>query len=590
MKPLHKPRHFAAAIVLTVAAGGYGYLAMYDTRLDASQIRLATVAMKARDPSLYSHDPVFRDSGLWRGHSPLFLAAMKMVLAPTGYDDLTLPFRVMSPALTLVFLLGMYALIYRQCLNWSVSVFVAILSTTATSAPGRVSWGSGPVAMVTPAGVCLAFLPLLMIAFLRSWDYHKRPGYETARGPWLLLAVFACVGLLGNIDLGMSMNIALVLACVYLAGRSFAPRAWSVAGACLLVAAATAMPQFVRYAMLAQGAPPPAPVVFEALRQGGLRVLFPVLAGDMVDWTLSCSLLLVLSIAVLFRLDRFKARNLGFWLVMFIASLAVTIVGQGLMQLSAALTGRGPMVIDFARAVPLAMLPLYAFAAQTLANLFRLSRRGHTLRWGCTALIAIWMLPSDNLRVIRHWGYEVGTSFMEEQNKPIRLRKRLRSAQRRAELQNIARWARANTGVDDIFIADNAEFRMLSRRSMIAGDDVRWVFYLSPGDLPEWIERTGELRKMLRSSGGKADAEAIYLFATDPQHATIWRSAENWYAIIDSDADPESDRFETVPGDGWGDYWRLVRIIRPKIPVVPTVPTVPTTRTATTFPTVRAIR
>ena len=514
MKPLHKPRHLAAVIILTVAAGSYGYLAMHDTRFDASQVRLATVAMKVHAPSLYSHDPVFGDSDLWRGHSPLFLSIMKMALAPTGYDDLTLPFRVMAPVLTLVFLLGMYALIYRQCLNWSVSVFIAILSTTVTSAPGRVSWGIGPVAMVTPTGVCLAVLPLLVISFLRNWDYYKRPAHESARRLWRLLGVFAFVGLLGNIELGMSMNIALVLVSAYLAGRRFALRAWPVAGACLLVSAATAMPQFgyalsLRYVMLARGPAPPAPVVFEALRQGGLRALFPELAGDIVGWTLSCSLLIAISIAVLFRLDRLKARNLGFWLVMFIASLAVTIVGQGIMQLSAALTGRGPVIIDFARAVPLAMLPLYAFTAQTLANLFRLSRRGHTLRWGCVALTAIWMIPSDNLRVVRHWGYEVGTMFMDQQDKPRRLRKRLQRVQRRAEMQNIARWARENTAVDDIFIADNTEFRMLSRRSMIAGDDVRWVFYLSPGYLPEWIIRTGELRKMLRSSGGKADAEAI---------------------------------------------------------------------------------
>ncbi|MDP6634070.1 MAG: hypothetical protein QGG42_04185 [Phycisphaerae bacterium] len=572
MKPLHKPRHLAAVIILSLVAGAYGYLAMYDTRLDASQIRLATVAMKDHDPSLYSHDPVFRDSGLWRGHSPLFLGAMKMVLVPTDYEDLTLPFRIMSPVLTLVFLLGMYALIYRQCLNWSVSVFIAILSTTVTKAPGRSFWGMGPVAMVTPTGVCLAVLPLLVIAFLRNWDHHKRPGHLSRRGPWRLIVVFVCVGLMGNIELGTSMNIALVLASAYLAGRRFKLRAWPVAGACLLAACVAAMPQFgyvlsLRYAMLAQGAPA-APVAFEALNQGGLRALFPELAGDIVDWTLSSSILIAISVAVLFRLDRFEARNLKFWLVMFLASLGVTIVAQGLMQLSAALTGRGPMVIDFARAVPLAMLPLYAFSSQTLSNLFRLSRRGHTLRWGCTALIAIWMLPSENLRVVRHWGYETGTSFMSEQDKPLRLRKRLRRLQRRAELQNIAHWARENTDIDDIFIADDTEFRMLSRRSMIAGDDVRWVFYLAPGDLPEWIIRTGELRKMLRSSGGKADAEAIYLFASDPLHATTWRSAKNWYAIINSDADPESDRFETIVGEGWGNHWRLVRIIRPETPGV----------------------
>jgi hypothetical protein len=310
-----------------------------------------------------------------------------------------------------------------------------------------------------------------------------------------------------------------------------------------------------------------------------LRAMFPVLAGDLIDWTIACSPLIVISIAVLIRLDRLKTRDLGFWSVMFIASLGVTILGQGLMQLSAVLTGRGPLLIEFARATPLAMLPLYAFTAQALANLFRLSRRGHTLRWGCVALTAIWMLPSENLRVVRHWGYEVGTSFMEEQDKPIRLRQRLRRVQRRRELQNIARWAEKNTGLDDIFITDNTEFRMLSRRSMIAGDSVRWVFYLAPDFLPEWIQRTGELGQMLRSSGGKADAEAIYHFASDLDNAMIGPGAGNWYAIINADANPESDRFEIISDDRWGEHWILVRIILPNRSAPPTTqPTPPAIR------------
>jgi len=563
-------------MILFATAGFYGYMAMYDTRLDDSQVRLATVAMKDHNPLLYPHDPVFREGGLWLGHPPLFLGAMKMVLVPSAYSDPTLPFRIMAPVLTLLFLLGMYALIYRQCLNWSVSVFIAILSTTVTHGPGEVSWGMGPLAVVTPTGFCLALLPLILIAFLRCWDHHKRPEHLARRGPWRLLAVFASIGLLGNIELGMSMNIALVLAATYLAGRRFELRAWPIAGACLLAAVAGAAPQFgyvmsLRYAMFTESAPA-APVIFEALEQGGLRALFPNLAGDIVDWTLSCSPLIVLSIAVLFRLDRFEARNLQFWLVMFIASLGVAIIAQGLTQLSAELTGRGPIIIDFARAVPLAMPALYAFSAQTLSNLFRLSRRGHTLRWVCVGLTAIWMLPSENLRVVRHWGYEIGTSFMVEQDKPLRLRKRMRRIQRRAELQNIAHWARENTAVNDIFIADDTEFRMISRRSMIAGDDVRWVFYLAPNRLPDWIRRNGELRKMLRSSRGKADAEAIYFFALDPRHATRWKSAENWYAVINSDADPKSDRFEIISGDGWGKHWCLVRIIRPKIRTAATSP------------------
>jgi hypothetical protein len=585
MKPLHRPRHLIAVSILSLAAGCYGYMAMYDTRLDDSQVRLATAAMKSGDPALFPHDPVFSDDGSWRGHSPLFLSSMKLVLAATGYGDLTLPFRIMSPILTLVFLLGMYALIYRQCLNWSVSVFVSILSTTVTTAPGQAFWGMGPLAMVTPAGVCLALLPLLVLAFLGCWDHYARPEHLNPRGPWRLLIVFACIGLLGNIELGMSMNIALVLASVYLVGRRFSLRAWPVAGACLLAAIATSMPQFgyvmsLRYEMFTLRAPD-APIIFEALRLGGLKALFPNLAGDIVDWTLSCSVLIAISGAVLFRLDRFEARNLRFWLVMFIAALGVTIIFQGVTQLSAELTGRGPIVIDFARAVPLAMLPLYAFSAQTLSNLFRLSRRGHTLRWGCVALTAIWMLPSENLRVVRHWGYEVGTSFMAEQDKPLRIRKRLRRIQRRTEQQNIALWAEQNTAIDDVFISDSTEFRMLARRSMIAGDDVRWVFYLAPSDLADWIEQVGQLRKMLRSSRDKADTEAIYQFVSNARKSDKWENAKDWYAVINSDAVVQPDRFTIIQGDGWGNHWTLVRIAAPQTPAAKTRPaTAPATSPA----------
>ncbi|MBT3200608.1 MAG: hypothetical protein HN350_11905 [Phycisphaerales bacterium] len=574
MNQPHKSRHVVAVIILAITAGVYGYLAIYDTRLDDSQIRLATVALKTHDPSLYTHDPVFGDDGLWRGHSPMFLGAMKILLEPIGYDDLTIPFRIMSPMLTLVFLLGMYTLVFRQCYNWSVSVFIAILSTTVTPAPAGVSWGMGPLAMVTPMGVCLAFLPLLVIAFLRSWERYKRSGHETKSGLWRLLVIFGCIGALGNVDLGMSINMSIIMACVYLAGRRFRPLAWLIVVVCLLIATAAATPQILRYTMLAQGSAPKAPIVFDAFAQGGMRAMFlPELAVDLVDWTLNCTVLIVVSIAVLFRMERFKARNLGFWLVMFLASLGVAIIGQGIMQISSLLTGRAPLFIEFARAVPLAMLPLYAFAGQTLANLFRLSRRGHTLRWACFALTAIWMLPSENLRVVRHWGYDVGTHFMEEQDKPIRLRKRRMRVTSRIELQDIAIWARDNTDPNDVFISDNTEFRMLSRRSMIADDNVRWVFYLAPNRLPDWIIRTGELRKMLRSAGGKADAEAIYAFATDPWNARAWGRVKNWYAIIDSDTDLAPGRFEIIYDAGRGEHWLLVRVIRPDTPPIKLIPT-----------------
>ncbi|MDP7162394.1 MAG: hypothetical protein QF577_05125 [Phycisphaerae bacterium] len=573
MKAVHKPRHAAAVLILLGVAGAYGFLGRYDRHLGGDQVRLATVAVKDHNPTLYGYDPVYGPAGPWRGHSPLFQAMLKLAMVPTGYQDLSLPFRAMVPVMVLVHLLGMYALVYRQCRSWSVSVFIAVLSSTVTVTLGGWVWGAGTPAMVTPAGLCQSLWPVVVLGFLAAVDAgtgRRGSKFDPHRarvglGRWKLPAVFACIGLLGNVNLPAAMNMVLVLVAVYLVGRRFSPRAWPMAIGCVLVAAAAAAPQagyliVLRYSP-GQGGYASLATVFKALGEAKLPVLFPMVAGALMDWLLVCAVLIIVAGAVLIRLERFHSPNVGLWLGMLATAVVISVGLTGLAQLVAMLLGRGPVVVDFVQAAPLAMLPLYVLAAQTLTNLFRLSRRGRMPRWACAALMVVWMVPAENLRVARHQVYEWGTAFMAAEDKPVRMQKRGERIRRGAELRRMAQWARHNTPVDAVFIVDSDEFRMWSRRSIVAGHDVRWVLYLAPWRLERWMARSERQRRMLRPPVGKADTEALRRFTGDLASEPPWKNVKHWYVVLRGEVAPEESAWlEYMRPQGWGKHFVLGRV------------------------------
>ena len=173
MKPVPKAQHLFAGMILLAVAGVYAYLAALDDRVSPTQTSIAAAALKEDDPSLFRHDPVYGPSGLWRVHTPVFQGLLKMALVPTGHRDAILPFRFMVPGITLLFLGGMYALLFRACRSWSVAVFVAAMSTRVTYTLGGATWGVGSLGSITPATLCLAVVPLLVLAMLRHMGGTK---------------------------------------------------------------------------------------------------------------------------------------------------------------------------------------------------------------------------------------------------------------------------------------------------------------------------------------------------------------------------------------------------------------------------------
>ena len=366
MRPFPRSNHFVAVMVFAAVSAAAGYAALHDARLSDAQVHIATAVLKHHDPTLLTHDAVFGARYWWRIAPPTFRVLMEMVLAPTEYRNPILPFRAMTGAVVMVYLCGMYALLYRQCRSWSIAVFTSLLSLTVVETTHGSSWGAGSLASMTPPTLCVAVLPLVMLAYLR---YRRQ---------WQVMLVFGALGLLANVDLAASMNATVVLLIVHLCTGRFAPRVCVDAAAGGMLALLGALPHLWYYygLRLATGAEfAAAPAALEVLHKA--NVLYPDLFKPLLETQtlVRMGVLLIAAVVVLARVERYRVREPAVW-VYFIAAVAcVTFVGQGLSQLVGILGGGAPPLTGFVQAFGLILLPLYVLLAQALTNAFRLVTR-----------------------------------------------------------------------------------------------------------------------------------------------------------------------------------------------------------------------
>ena len=555
-------------MIFTAVAATEGYLASLDDRLGEAQVNIATAAVKRHDPDLFEHDPIFGERRLWLFHTPAFQSLLELVLVPTDYQDLHLPFRAMAGVITLAYLCGMYALLFAQCRSWSVAAFVAVLSCRVIETLGGGLWGTGSLESITPAGLCTALVPLVVLAFCR---YSRPRPDEPPSAQWRLLLVFAAVGLLGNFHLVTAMNVTIVLLIVYVARQRLSPRCLPTAIACGLCALIAALP-FAGYyfgvrALMSQGAPEEKlSTIREAFRIGKLTVLYPDLLKTLLDWRMLAGalVLVVPAAAVLGRVERFRTQNVGTWVWLAVGSVATALGLHGASQWIGRALDAPPPVIEFPEASKLLMLPLYVLLAQAITNVFRLvaDHRG-LVRWACAVLLAAWMIPSDNLRVARHAAADLATAFMDEADLPTYVLRHREQRARRRELAAVGQWAA--TQDQAIFLTDRGEFRMLARRPIVAGaNDARYFYYLAPGRIGQWLQRFTRQDELLHPRTGRADGEALRQFAADlieKSESPAAAKALAWYVILHAAAAPEKpDPLQPVENAAWGKHYRLYRI------------------------------
>ena len=576
-------------MIFVVIAGVVAYQAARDSHVSETQVNIACAALKSREPGLYAGDGVFGGGGLWQFHTPMFQSVLELSLVPTGYEDPTLPFRILAGMTVLLFLVGMYLLIFRQTGSWKVAVFVAVLSMTVTHMLGGAFWGVGPLKTITPPTIFQAMTPLIVLAYLH---YERR---------WQIVLVFAFIGLMGNMHLVTAMNLTLILLMTYLARQRLTASAWPVAAACGITSLTFAVPYVlyyvgVRHQLNVLGGPSDPAVIVQAFQAGKMALLYPALLRNLLDWDMTIRVLVlgVIAAMVLLRLERFRVRDRSFWAYMIASCVVVALGFQGLSQLVGHLRGESPPVVDFLRASAMVMLPLYVLLAQGLVNLSRLWRaHRRLLGWTLALMAAAWILPSDNFMPARRYLYALAGSVMKEQVQPTRFVALQEQAQRHRELRAIAHWARGGVIADDpadalathetaatgpttqpdvdvppepsspegspLFLTDQAEFRLHSRRAILAApEDVRFMYYLTPGRLDEWVRRYAQQQRLL--SGAADNAELTEFFV----HLSLQRDLSvvtEYYVVLDASRAVEKyPALEPVKSARWGKHWKLYRV------------------------------
>ncbi len=531
MKPRPRPRHIIAILVFLAVAGSYGVMAFHETRLTDRQVLLATSALKDHDPSLFAYDDTFGASGKWRMDSPLVLGLMKLALVPAGYADPALPFRMMTGVVAFVYMLGMYWLLWQQTRSWSVSAYMTIVSTATVDLISRLPWGFGALEATDPALLCLALLPLMILAYLR---YERQ---------WQVIIVFGVIGAMANLDLTAAMNIVAVLWPTYLLRGRCHWRVLLFGLAGLVLAAAMALPYVgyllaLRASLGLMGKGSSYEAAMEALTLGGIKVFYPALLGRLLDVGFLAGIVAfgIPGVLVLTRLERYRLRNRSLWGWMLLMSLVTAFGFTGVSQLIGKTGSDAPPLTGFFDAMRLMVLPLLVLLAQGLTNLFRMRRYRQVLQWICLAVFVVWLVPSPNLRPARHALLATAARFTMVEDRPASVMRHQRKAHQLAELKQLAAWVDANAKFDAVILADSTEFRLLSRRSTyICSGDVEYEYVLMPQGLREWLEALSRQAAAM-PAGGAGDAGVIEALVTDLACQERFAGVREWYVLLDARA------------------------------------------------------
>lgn len=577
MRPVPRGQFLIVGTIFMAVAAIYSLLAASDFRLNDSQVYMAAASLKYHDGGLFPCDGLFGASGLWRFHTPVVQRFMDVFLTPSGYQDFYLPLRCLVGIATLIYLAGMFALLYRQTSSWQAATFTSVLSSAVLFTVGRSYWGVGSLASMTPWTLAMIFAPPLAL-----WYLHRA-------GQWRrLLVVFFVIGLLGNVHLVVAMNLALVLALVYLGQNRFARIAWPRAAVFGALAMAGALPSLLYYQVLRLSGPSGrgevgAATVYEAFRMGDLGVLYPDLFKSVFVWLLSSAVVVILpGLILLSRSHRFHVRDSQAWAWFAGAALFVGFVLHGLSQLLGILFNTFPPTIDLVQAATLVMLPLYVVFAHALAAVFRMFRPHRVLLGvACGAILLVRIVPSDNFRPARYALLDALTLSISEPDKPSAVQRHRENTRRFDELREIGQFAQWRTQEAAVFVTDQSEFRMLGRRSVVAcPDDVKYCYYLAPGRLKEWLRLARRQHALLRPRSGPSDPAAMAAFIREIRAWPEFRRATQWYVIYGADEAPDANPvLEPVASETWGRFYRLYRFN-----LFPTGPATKGTTHAATYP------
>lgn len=156
---------------------------------NSDQINIGVMALAIADPEIFSRDYLFSDRSAFQFYTPFFISLANFLTAITGSYKNGLALLV--PALILIYMLGMYRLVYSITEHRPVALFIAIISSPQQWSLGATFWGVADLSAIMPRTFFCTLAPWLVIAVFKL---AQQP-LKSAPGFWFGLAIGASANL-----------------------------------------------------------------------------------------------------------------------------------------------------------------------------------------------------------------------------------------------------------------------------------------------------------------------------------------------------------------------------------------------------------
>jgi hypothetical protein len=200
------------AFALFIALQTYsGFFQSYN--LGSDQQMVGIMALKQTRPELYTQDYFLTDDSLLRYYTPFYRYLTGWLVSFMG--DYALALLVLLPAIMLVYLLGMFVLIYSVTGNIWIGVLISVVSSLEWTAFGGEVWGVANLRLVMPRAFFCALAPWLTILMFR-WLQSEQWWH------WPLLLLFT--GLSANLHPVSGLGFAQLLLSIFVVVRGISKR------------------------------------------------------------------------------------------------------------------------------------------------------------------------------------------------------------------------------------------------------------------------------------------------------------------------------------------------------------------------------
>jgi tetratricopeptide (TPR) repeat protein len=157
------------------------------TRLSTDQLNIGVMVLKRSRLELFARDYAFGDTSLFRFYTPFWLWLVEQVMGFTG--DYAVSLLVLMPVIMLVYLVGMFILVYYVTKSAWIGALVSLVSSLQWVGFPADIWGvAGLKTVMTPRGLFCMLVPGLFLLMLRWFRQNDR---------WWQLPLLAFLGGLG---------------------------------------------------------------------------------------------------------------------------------------------------------------------------------------------------------------------------------------------------------------------------------------------------------------------------------------------------------------------------------------------------------